>query len=324
MTLIAFQDPLGQLPTPASTFAEEVDPLFTFLTVISIFFFTLILVVLVYSAIRYRRRRPDQPPASQMTHNTTLEVVWTLIPTVILMVTFAWGLKGNLDQQIVPADARAYTVEAWKWAWAFHHPGDDPNNPQTAAEDLYCEIGVPVRITMTSRDVLHSLYIPAFRVKRDVVPGVRQILWFRPTELGTYDLFCAEYCGDGHSLMRRKVHVVDAETFAKKPWIDIPQTPEGRGEKWYTQAGCIACHSLTDQITVGPVFKGIWMRPGQLQSGESYVADADYIRNSIRNPASQLVAGRPNWVAGAMPQFTEAQLTDEQIDDLIAWMKTLK
>jgi cytochrome c oxidase subunit 2 len=333
--VIAFQDPLGQLPPPASTFAGEVDSLFYFLVWVSLASFGLILAALLYSSIVHRRKTEDQPAASNVTHSTTLEVVWTLIPTVVVMVAFAWGLKGNLQQQVAPAGALQYRVEAFKWGWRFYHPGST-----VVSEHLYVPVNTPVKFTMTSEDVLHSFFVPAMRAKRDVVPGVRQIVWFEATELngpvldaqgelqrdeygnvkGGFDLFCAEYCGDGHSLMRRKVFVVSQEEFATKPWDKLPEDPVGRGE-FYFKINCIACHSLDGSRLVGPSFKGIWEREGRLEGGASYVADEAYLRESIRNPLAKIVETYP---AGVMPVFGEGQLSDEAVGDIIEWMKTLK
>jgi len=184
-SLILPQDPLGQLPPAASTFAGEIDGLFYFLFWISVFFFALILGLLVYSAVKHRRKSIEQPAASNVTHNTPLEVVWTLIPTIILMVIFAWGFRGNQDQLIAPADALQYRVQAQKWSWTFFHP--DSSTP--VANEVWVPRGKPVLFRMTSSDVLHSFFIPAFRVKRDVVPGVQQLVWFEATEVGDYDLF---------------------------------------------------------------------------------------------------------------------------------------
>ena len=315
LSSISIQDPLNQLPPPASNFAGEVDGLFYFLFWICVFFFTLILGLIVYSAVKHRRRTPDQPAASNVTHNTPLEVVWTLIPTIILMVIFAWGFKGNKDQLVAPADAHQYRVVAYKWAWEFFHP--DSN---TATPELWVPLNEPCKFTLTGRDVLHSFYIPAFRVKRDVVPGVKQIVWFTPTQLGEFDLFCAEYCGDNHSMMRTKVHVVTREEFDTRPWPEVPDEPVAAGEYWYNLK-CIACHTLDGSQRVGPSFQGIWMREGKLASGESYVADEEYIRNSIRNPWSQVVEGYP---PQGMTVFNEADLSDESSGHIIEWMKTLK
>lgn len=332
--VIAFQDPLGQLPPQASTFAGDVDELFYFLVWVSLASFGLILALLVYSSIAHRRKTPDQPPLSNTTHNTTLEVVWTLIPTVVVMLAFAWGLKGNLDQQVAPADALQYRVEAFKWGWNFYHPG-----ATTASEHIYVPVNKPVKFTMTSRDVLHSFYVPAMRAKRDVVPGVKQIVWFQPTVengplldgagqpqtddfgnlIGGFDLFCSEYCGDGHSVMHRKVYVVSQEQFDEKPWDLLPEDPIGRGEFYY-KLNCVACHSVDGSRLVGPSFLGLWGREGRHTDGNAYTADEAYIRESIRKPMAKVVEG----YAPVMPEFTEAQLSDEAVGDILEWLKTLK
>lgn len=316
--LIAFQDPFGQLPTPASTFAGDVDGLFNFMFGVSLFFFGLILAILVYSAVVYRRKTDDQLAASNVTHNTGLEVVWTLIPTVIVMVIFAWGWKGNLDQQKAPADALGYNVQGYKWAWKIWHPGMTGAS-DFAANEMWVPVNQPVRVTLTSEDVLHSFYVPAFRQKRDLVPGLRQLVWFQPTRVGDYDLFCAEYCGDQHSAMRGVVHVVSEEEYAAAPWKpDIPEDPVARGEYWYKQIGCMACHSVDGSKLVGPTYKGIWGRKGRFTDGTEYVVDRDYVYESIREPMKHIVEGYP---PGMAPYSAEI-LPDEAIDDIIAWFKS--
>ena len=318
--MIAFQDPLGQLPPQASTFAAEHDALFYFLTWVSIGSFALILGLLIYSSVRWRRKTPDQPAASDLTHHTMLEVVWTLVPTVIVLVVFAWGFKGITVQQVAPADARKYRAEAYMWGWDLYHPGE-----QTGSEDLYFEIDKPALVQLTSRDVLHAFFVPAFRIKRDVVPGFRNQVWFQPTRLGVYPLYCAEYCGDNHSFMHRKVHVVSAAEYAKRPWNVLPETPEGRGEYYFRVKGCLACHSTTKDLRIiGPSYFDIWMRKGRLAGGAEYTADEAYIKKSIREPNADIVLGDPPYPPGLMPPFDAASLPDAAIDDIIAWMKTLK
>ena len=314
--MIAFQDPLGQLPPQASTFAADHDALFYFLTWVSIGSFMLVLGLLVYSAMRWRRRTPDQPAESDVTHNTKLEVVWTLIPAIVVIVVFAWGFKGILPQQISPADARKYRAEAYMWGWDLYHPG-----AQKSSADLWFEIDKPARVQLTSRDVLHAFFVPAFRIKRDVVPGFRNQVWFQPTLLGDYPLYCAEYCGDQHSMMRRVVHVVTAEEYAKQPWDVLPETPVGRGEYYYKSRGCLACHNLSADVQQpGPSFAGIWMRKGRLADDTEYTADEAYLRESIRNSQAKLVKG----YGPLMPLFDSNSLTDEDIGDIIEWLKTLK
>ena len=315
--MIAFQDPLGQLPPQASTFAADHDALFYFLTWVSIGSFALVLGLLVYSAVRWHRKTPDQPAASDVTHNTRLEVIWTLVPAVIVIVVFAWGFRGIQPQQIAPADSRQYRAEAYTWGWDLYHPG-----ATQSSGELWFEIDKPARVQLTSRDVLHAFYIPAFRIKRDVVPGFRNQIWFQPTRLGDYTLYCAEYCGDLHSQMRRVVHVVDAATYAKEPWNVLPETPEGRGEYFYRMKACVGCHGIAaDSPTViAPTFFGIFGRKGRLSDDAEYTADEAYLRESIRNSTAKIVKG----YQPLMPIFDPNSLSDDNIGDIIAWMKTLK
>ncbi len=183
-------------------------------------------------------------------------------------------------------------------------------------------VDTDIKVTLTSEDVLHAFFIPAFRIKRDVVPGVRQLVWFRPTRLGDYDLFCAEYCGDNHSGMHATVHVVPKDQFNEKLWNNVPTDPVERGHYWYQNKICFSCHTTDGTKLVGPSFKGIWMRKGKLADGSDYVADEAYIRHSIHEPSAQIVAGFG--VAGQPSPMPQLDVSDDQISDIIAWMKTLK
>jgi cytochrome c oxidase subunit 2 len=313
--VIAFQDPLGQLPEAASTFAPDVDGLFYFCTWVSLFFFALILVLILFSAIKWRRRTADQPAASNVTHNTNLEIVWTAIPTVILMVIFAWGWKGNLDQSVAPGDSLQYRATAFQWGWNFYHPGDTQ-----PSEDIYVPLGKPIKFTIDSLDVLHAFFVPAFRCKRDVVPGRYQVVWFRPTMLGTFPIFCAEYCGNGHSKMTRQVHVVTQDKFDTRPWAKLSDVPEERGAMYY-RMNCLACHSLDGKAGTGPTFQDLWDRKSAMSDGTEIVVDEAYVRESIRMPNAKKVKG---FESAAMTQFTEAMLSDDAVSDLIAFLKTVK
>ncbi|MCA8955214.1 MAG: cytochrome c oxidase subunit II, partial [Planctomycetes bacterium] len=184
-----------QLPVKASSFATEHDQLYTFVEWINYVFFFGIMAVLFYSVVRYRRRREDQPPASTSTHNTAMEVTWTVIPLIVVMVIFALGWKGYAEMSLAPGDSLQFEVSARRWEWSFKHPGHD----EFYTRELWVPVNRPCQLTMSSRDVLHSFYIPAFRVKRDVLPGRYQTLWFKPTMVGDYHIFCTEYCGDQHS-----------------------------------------------------------------------------------------------------------------------------
>ncbi|MFO1054193.1 MAG: cytochrome c oxidase subunit II [Planctomycetota bacterium] len=315
--MIAFQDPLGQLPPQASTFAADTDALFYFLTWVSLASFALIVFLLIYSSIRWRRKTPDQPAASDVTHNTRLEVIWTLIPSVIVIIVFAWGFKGIKPQQVAPSDARKYRATARMWGWDLYHPG-----AQKSAGELWFEVNKPAMVQLTSEDVLHAFFIPAFRIKRDVVPGFRNQIWFEPTLIGDYTLYCAEYCGTNHSQMRRIVHVVSAEDYAKKPWDVLPKTPEGRGEYYYNNKGCLACHAHVANALpgVGPNFWGIYGRKGRLADGSEYTADDAYLTESILYSQNKIVQGFGP--PSLMPSF--ATTPKDEVEDIIAWMKTLK
>jgi cytochrome c oxidase subunit 2 len=320
IAFLAFQDPLGQLPPQASTFGPDVDGLFYFCTWVSLFFFFLLTGLLTYSSVKYRRKTEHQPPASTVTHNTTLEVVWTLIPTIILMVIFAWGFKGNLEQILAPGDSLQYRAVAKQWGWDFFHPGD----PTASGDgDLWVPLNRPVKITMESQDVLHSLFVPAFRAKRDVVPGRYQALWFRTTQLGTFDLFCAEYCGKGHSEMSRKVHVVTDDEYAKKPWQKRPEDPIEWGKQLYTTKGCVACHAVAKGVEspVGPTFYGLFGREEEMEDGSRVTVDEAYIHESLREPQKRIVKGFAT--KGAMTVFGPDSLPDDAVSALIDYIKTL-
>ena len=308
--MLSLQNPqsLGQLPEQASTFASDVDNLFMFVWWVSAFFFFLVVGVLLYSAVRYRRRTEDQAPATTATHNTTLEIVWTLVPLVIVMVIFAWGWVSGKDMLVAPGDAQNYGVQARKWNWDLSHPGQ-----VGTSGTLYAKLGEPAKLTMRSKDLLHSFFVPAFRVKRDVVPGRTQYVWFEPTLLGTYDILCTEYCGDGHSRMRAQVEVLDETDWNKKPWAKRPERDEDWGEQLYQQK-CRSCHAL-DNVAGGtcPPFYKLWdpNREGLLADGSSYKVTDEYFIESVRQPNAKKVKGYENAV---MTQFTETDVPDEQVN----------
>lgn len=313
-------DSWGQLTKLASTFGE-VDGLFYFTLVVCIFFFLLITAVLGYSVVKYRRKTIDQPAASTVTHNTPLEVVWTVIPLIIVMVIFAWGWKTSLDMAVAPADARQYKAEAAQWDWTFYYPNDTVNS----INELWLEVDQPAAFTLESKDVLHAFYIPAMRVKRDVVPGRLGTVWVQPTQLGEYHLFCAEYCGKDHSTMYAKVHVVSPMAFAKRPWDQWDPTDlVGGGKKLYDNL-CKSCHSIDGSRGVGPTWQGLYGRTENVLVGgqvQQITVDDAYLIESIRQPAAKIVQGYEN--AGAMQAFDENKLPDDRVLGIIEYIKTLK
>lgn len=310
-------DAYGQMPPAASTFAADVDGLFYFCWIISIIFFFLIAGLLLYTSVVHRRKTEDQAAVSDVTHNTPLEVVWTLIPTIILMVIFAWGWKGNLEQSLAPSNALQYTAVAQKWSWAFGHPGKS----QLRTGEVWVPVNTPVRFTMRSEDVLHSLYVPAFRAKRDVLPGRYQTVWFEATEVGDYPLFCTEYCGTDHSRMVAVVHVVSQEEWAKDPAALEEVATEDYGKSVY-QTNCIACHSIDGSARIGPSFKGLWGRTETLTDGKPQLVDEDYIIESIRKPQEKIVQGYEPEKVGLMTAYNEQLLSDTAIQALIEFLKS--
>jgi len=317
-------DKWGQLPELASTF-EEVDGLFYLTTGVIIFFFLLILALLVYSVVRYRRKTLEQPAASTVTHHTMLEVVWTVIPLIIVMVIFAWGWEGSLRMTVAPYEAvrNEYKVVGKQWSWSFTHPGDTTG----VDNELWVVLNKPASFMMESQDVLHSFFVPAMRVKRDLVPGRYQSVWFTPTKLGTFRLFCTEYCGKDHSAMIGYVHVVTADDYAKRPWDTRPDlataTPEeivAYGEK--LTSTCKACHSVDGSALVGPSFKDLWGKQEEMNDGTVETVNLDYLTRSLRDPNSQIVKG--TW-SGNMTPYDEGSLSDDDIRDfLVPYLQSLQ
>ena len=327
-------DKFGQLPELASTF-DHVDDLFYFTYAVCIFFFVLITAVLLYSVVAHRRKTWDQKPLSNFTHNTPLEVIWTVIPLILVMIIFAWGFKGSIDMTTVPQEAKlnTYKATAKQWSWSFTYP----DGTQSFGE-VWVEIDKPVQFYLESTDVLHAFYMPAMRVKRDVVPGRFQTIWFEPKKLGTHHLFCAEYCGDAHSRMYAKVHVVDAATMAEQPWNEVPDADApiedkiAFGEQLASQVGCTTCHTFDGTPAVGPTWKGLFTKNAAgeyvgrqrevIEGGETktITVDASYIAESIADPNKKIVA-EPPYNKGGMTAFPN--LDEARVACLIEFMKSL-
>ncbi|MGK0349824.1 MAG: cytochrome c oxidase subunit 2 [Planctomycetota bacterium] len=327
-------DEWGQLPVQAGNF-DHVDGLFYFTYAVCIVFFVIITAVLLYSVVAHRRKTWDQKPLSNVTHNTPLEVVWTVVPLIIVMIMFAWGFKGSLDMTTVPHEAQlnTYKASAKQWAWQFTYP----NGTQGVGE-VYVEIGKPVQFILESSDVLHAFYAPSMRVKRDIVPGRYSSVWFTPTKMGVFHLFCAEYCGDNHSRMYARLRVVDSTTMDDEPWNQVPTAEdpiEDRVAYGATLARqlCSSCHKMkaTDVVNTGPSWLGMYSKEGDeyigrqrevIEAGvtKTITTDDAYIIESIRNPTAKIVAEEP-YRKGAMSKFES--LDDGRIACLIAYMKSL-
>jgi cytochrome c oxidase subunit 2 len=302
-------------PAPTSTGAGQVDALFYFILAISVVFFAIIVGVMVTFLLKYRERSGSEAEASP-SHNNTLEMVWTIIPGVLVGIIFFWGFVSYLDMRQAPDDSYEIQVTARKWSWAFTYPNGYVDN------NLHVPIDRPIRLVMTSDDVIHSLYIPAFRLKKDVIPGRYRKVWFEATEPGEYTLFCAEYCGTQHSTMLAQVIVHPSGEFEK--WLRDAanflerMSPAEGGEILYTRRGCVQCHSVDGSAKVGPTFLGAFGTQQRMTDGTELEIDENYIRESILEPQAKVREGyKP-----VMPTY-QGQLDDEEIAALIAYIKSL-
>lgn len=320
--------PWELLPT-ASNHAASLDALYVFLTIVSGISFVLVIGAMIYFMVKYRKRS-DNDKTSPLTHNGMLEFSWSAIPAVFLMLFFVWGELDFVKLSAPPADAIDIRVTGQKWLWTIEYPGRPVASTTTVLDGevaplLIVPLGKPVRLTMTSTDVIHSFYIPAFRIKKDVVPGRYSNLWFEAIELGDFPIFCAEYCGDEHSSMLAVVRVVPADEYeAAMHAATILEQGEGEsleqfGEKVFKSFACNSCHNTDQSVKVGPGFGGLFGTSETLADGSTITIDDNYIRNSIYQPNSQVVAG----FTPQMPSFA-GQINDEQMNALIAYIKSLK
>jgi cytochrome c oxidase subunit 2 len=296
-------------PDQASTIARGVDHLYYFLTAVDLFFTALIFLTIFYFAIKYRRRSKDEKPP-QITGSLPLEVLWTVIPMGLTAVMFLWGSSLYIRNSRPPRASTEIFVIGKQWMWKLQHP-----EGRREIDELHVPVGRPIKLTMTSEDVIHDFFIPAFRVKKDVIPGRYTSIWFEATKTGKYHFYCAQYCGVNHSHMRGWVYVMSPVDYEQ--WLSgglRGETMAASGEALYEQFGCITCHGTGK----GPPFVNFYGHPVKLQNGQTVTADNEYLRESILFPSAQIVAGyRP-----IMPTF-KGQITEEQILQLIAYIKSL-
>ena len=299
-------------PEQASAQAAQVDGIYFFMMAVTAFFSLLIASLLVLFAIKYRRQDEDEVGAA-IHGSLALELLWTVIPFFITMIMFVWGAKVFFDAYRPPKGAMEIYVVGKQWMWKVQHMGG-----QKEINELHVPTGRPVKLTMGSEDVLHSFYIPAFRVKADVIPGRYNVLWFTPTKPGRYHLFCAEYCGTKHSGMIGWVEVMEPSDF--QAWLGggrPSDSPAAAGEKLFTDLVCISCHR-DDAQARAPQLRGLFGHSVQLQGGATVVADEAYIRESIVNPQAKIVNG----FLPIMPTF-QGMVTEEQLLQLIAYVRSL-
>ena len=299
-------------PEQASTLAPAVDRLFWFLVAVSVFFGVLIAVLVIGFAIRFRRRPGDGVPPPPP-HAVALEVAWSLIPLAIAMFIFVWSASLYFQISRPPDDTMNILVTGKRWMWKLQHL-----NGRREVNELHVPLNRAVKLTMTSEDVIHSFYIPAFRIKADVYPGRYSSTWFQATKVGRYHLFCAEYCGAKHSEMGGWITVMDPAAF--ETWLageSGQASPASSGEKLFGSLGCVSCHRQ-DSKGRGPVLIGVYGKTVELTDGTRVTADDDYLRESIVQPAAKVVAG----YAPLMPTF-RGLVSEPGILELIEFMKTL-
>ena len=308
------------LPPAKTAVAEQYDTLFWFVHLASLALVIGIVVAVIYFIIKYRRKSEnDVTPV--ITHNNKLEVTWSVIPLILCLILFGWGFQTYLDMSTVPDDAYEVNVTAQKWLWRF-----DYNTGASTTGELHVPAGRPVKLVMQSQDVIHSFYVPDFRIKQDVVPGRYTQVWFKAREPGESIVYCTEYCGTDHSNMLAKVIVHEPDEF--QAWLEESQAPSSKpqdlapadwGEQLASENACTSCHSADGSEMVGPTWQGLFGHDVQLKDGSTVEADENYIRESILNPNAKIVKG----FQPVMPS-AQGQLNDEQINAIIEYIKSLK
>lgn len=301
---------------------QDVNSVFILFLVICVSLLVLVTSFMLYFVFRYSRKRNTS--SEDIAGNLFLEITWTVIPTILVLIMFYYGWAGFKSMQGTQKDVMSVKVTGRMWSWLFEYENG------IKSDILSLPFGEPVKLTLISEDVIHSFFIPAFRVKMDAVPGMKTRLFFTPKELGNFDAFCAEYCGQGHSSMLAKVRVIKKEEFER--WYEAKGTaekgeeekkaPDLKGAELVRLKGCIACHSIDGSMKVGPTFKGIFEREiTVITSGKEreVIADEEYLRKSILEPASDLVKGYPPIMP---PQGS--MLSQEELSDIIEYLKKLK
>ncbi len=317
--------PFGGLPLAQSggfwlpdsaTKDPAMDPVFYLILAVCTVFFLLVVGLMVFFVVRYRRGAGNGPQKT-VTHNMTLELTWTIIPLIIVGVIFYQGFVAYLKMQTAPPGCYDLRVAARQWAWQFIYPNGHVD------ENLHVPVGEPIRLTMTSVDVIHGLWIPALRVKMDVVPGRYTYMWFRADQVGTYNLLCTEYCGDDHSDMLATVEVHTSEDY--DAWLKDAANylktlpPAEAGKVLFQRRGCFQCHSIDGTAGTGPPLNGIFGATHDMADGSTVVVDDNYIRQSILEPQAKVRSGyKP-----VMSTY-KGLLSDDEITALIEYIKTLK
>jgi cytochrome c oxidase subunit 2 len=308
------------MPERASANAYLVDDLYYFVFILSVAGFFGLVGVMLFFVVRYHKSNNKE--SAYIPHNAMAETIWTVIPTIIFLGIAFWGLWAFYENEKVDKNAMEIKVTGKQWLWEFSYNKD--GKVAELADIMYVPINKPVHLNMTSVDVLHSFFVPSFRIKRDTVPGMRSKLNFTATKLGDFKVFCTEYCGTSHSKMKATIRVVSQKRFDK--WLDRQikeaniSDPVELGSRLFARKGCVSCHSSGESRKIGPGLAKLWGKERQFADGSSIpAANAEYIRESILMPSAKVVKGYPN----KMNSFA-GQLSEKEIDYLIEYIKTLK
>lgn len=331
--------------TETSNFAAPSDAVFFYIFWVSAFFFVLLMVLMAYFAVKYRRI-PGRPAERSASHNTALELTWSIVPTILMAVMFFWGLWVYVPMRVNPSDSEIINVTAqqWGWSWIYDNGASTLQTERIADADapvFALPVNRPVKFIMSSKDVIHSMYLPAFRIKRDVFPNFYSTMWVEPTVVSHrwdeeikdfvpiapgandgYYLACAEYCGDQHSQMWARIIVLSDVDYRR--WKDMQASTDGiplrdLGELLHKSKGCVSCHSIDGSAGTGPSWKGIWGETHQFSNGAApALVDENYVRESVLEPAAKVRQGFPNQM-----QSYQGQLSDRELLALITFIKSL-
>ncbi len=308
------------MPERASANAYLVDDLYYVVFILSVLGFLGLVGVMLFFVVRYHKTNSKE--SAYIPHNALAETIWTVVPTIIFLGIAFWGLWAFYENEKVDKNAMEIKVTGKQWLWEFTYA--DQGKEATTVNMMYVPINKPVTLNMTSTDVLHSFFVPSFRIKRDTVPGMKSRLNFTATKLGDFKVFCTEFCGTSHSKMRATIRVVTQKRFDK--WIarQIKEAnisdPVELGARLFQRKGCTSCHSSGESVKIGPGLGKLWGKRREFADGTSIdAANAEYIRESILMPSKKIVKGYPN----KMNSFA-GQLSEKEIDYLIEYIKTLK
>src|SRR5712664_1041032 len=301
------------IPESASTYSGDVDALYFYISGVTVFFTLLISFVIIFFVVRYRRRNPFEIPRP-IEGSMKLETLWSVIPLMIAMSIFVWGAKLYFAEYRPPQNALEVYVVGKQWMWKFQHA-----TGQREINELHIPIGRKIRLIMATEDVIHDVFVPAFRIKADVVPGRYTTEWFEATKPGRYHFFCAEYCGMNHSGMGGYVVVMEPTEFEN--WLSgnaNQMSPAAAGQQMFESLGCASCHGANAEGGRGPALLGLYGKNAVLNNGQTVRADEGYIRESILNPQAKIVTG----FGPIMPSF-QGQVNEEQLLQLVAYVKSL-